>query len=257
MSLAPTARERATDRPGQHFISTHPDFLIYNRTACKVGSLLVRKSVFMSIIEAGHPLAQLLRRRIVILDGAMGTMVQRYRLDEAAFRGARFADWRGKDQKGNNELLLLTRPQVVEEIHRLYLEAGADIVETNTFSATTIGQHDFLFSGHPDGRKDQAFFEQVVTDASLVDLAIEMNVVAARLARQAADGVAQRTGSPRFVAGALGPMPVTASLSPEVSDAGFRAVNFDQLRRSYRQQVEALMDGGVDLSSWSRPFSTH
>ncbi|MBL9139188.1 MAG: methionine synthase [Verrucomicrobiales bacterium] len=210
----------------------------------------------MSTTEVGHPLESLLRQRIVILDGAMGTMVQRYRLDEAAFRGTRFADWKGKDQKGNNELLLLTRPQVIAEIHRHYLEAGADIIETNTFGATTIGQHDFLFTGHPDGRKDQAFFERVVTDSALSDLAIEMNLTAARLAKQAAEEVANRTGRPRFVAGALGPMPVTSSLSPEVSDAGFRAVSFEQLRRSYHQQATALLDGGVDLLLVETIFDT-
>src|SRR5882672_1852144 len=111
--------------------------------------------------ERAQQLQELLRERIVILDGAMGTVIQRYKLDEAAFRGDRFRDWKGKDLKGNNELLQLTRPDVIEEIHRAYFEAGADIVETNTFSATTIGQHDFCFHKHPAGRKDQAFFDEV------------------------------------------------------------------------------------------------
>jgi 5-methyltetrahydrofolate--homocysteine methyltransferase len=201
-------------------------------------------------------LEELLRERIVILDGAMGTVIQRYRLDEAAFRGERFADWRGKDLKGNNELLQLTRPSVIEEIHRDYLEAGADIIETNTFSATTIGQHDFFFGGHPSGRKDQAFFDDVISDPDLRQLARDLNLAAARLARKAANEVGARTGRPRFVAGAIGPMSVTCSLSPDVNDPGFRSVNFDQLRHAYREQVEALLEGGVDLFLVETIFDT-
>src|SRR5881396_2063268 len=174
----------------------------------------------MSAKPDGAALLQdLLRQRIVILDGAMGTVIQRYQLDEAAFRGDRFRDWKGKDLKGNNELLVLTQPQVITEIHEQYFLAGADIVETNTFGATTIGQHDFLFPKHSEGRKDQQFFEEVVRNQTLRELAHDMNVAAARLARRAADDVANRTGSPRFVAGAIGPMPVTASISPDVQDA--------------------------------------
>src|SRR5438105_179618 len=150
-----------------------------------------------------HPLEKLLRERIVILDGAMGTMVQRYKLQEADYRGERFRDWRGKDLKGNNELLLLTKPDVIEEIHAQYLDAGADIIETNTFSATTIGQHDFFFphesSESKSGRKDPDFFERVIEDENLRALAKEMNVVAAQSARRAADRVAAETGRRRFV----------------------------------------------------------
>ncbi len=131
-----------------------------------------------------HPLADLLRQRIVILDGAMGTMVQRYKLSEEQFRGARFAQHPAKHLKGNLELLQLTRPEVIEEIHTHYLEAGADIIETNTFSATTIGQHDFLFAGQPpNGRKDEEFFDQVVGDKELGALVREMNLTAAKIAR--------------------------------------------------------------------------
>jgi len=201
-------------------------------------------------------LTRILGERIAILDGAMGTVIQRYKLDEAAFRGGRFRDWKGKDLKGNNELLVLTRPDIIEEIHRNYLEAGADIIETNTFSATTIGQHDFLFPRHPAGRKDQAFFEEVVQDPTLQSIARELNLAAASLARRAADQVANRTGQPRFVAGALGPQPVSASTVVDVNDAGFRPVNFNQLVQAYREQAEALMDGGVDLLLVETIFDT-
>src|SRR3712207_2641216 len=145
--------------------------------------------------EALHPFEALLRERIVVLDGAMGTMVQRYKLSEAQFRGERFRDWTGKDLKGSNEVLLLTKPDVIEEIHTQYLEAGADVIETNTFSATTLGLHDFLFRGDPkNGRKDPEFFQEVVDDKDLRALAHEMNVVAAQLARHAAERVANETG---------------------------------------------------------------
>ena len=132
--------------------------------------------------EILHPLEELMRERIVVLDGAMGTMVQQYRLTESDYRGARFKDWKGKDLKGSIELLLLTRPDLIDEIHTRYLEAGADIIETNTFSATTIGLHDFLFQGEPEnGRKDPAFFQRVVDDTDFRALAQEINVSAARV----------------------------------------------------------------------------
>ena len=207
--------------------------------------------------EILHPFEALLRERIVVLDGAMGTMVQRYKLSEADFRGARFRDWKGKDVKGSNELLLLTKPDVIEEIHRQYLEAGADLIETNTFSATTIGLHDFLFQEEPpNGRKDPEFFQRVVDDATLRELAHEMNVVAAQLARRAADEVGTTSGRRRFVAGSLGPMPVTASLSPDVNDPSFRAVTFDQIRQSYGDEVRGLLEGGVDLLLVETIFDT-
>src|SRR5213083_1111306 len=141
----------------------------------------------------------------------MGTMVQRHKLSEEQYRGTRFATHPAKHLKGNLELLQLTHPEVIEEIHIQYLEAGADIIETNTFGATTIGQHDFFFLGHKDGvRKDQGYFDEVIADPLLVELAREMNLVAARLARQAVEKVAAATGHRGFVAGAVGPMPVTA-----------------------------------------------
>jgi 5-methyltetrahydrofolate--homocysteine methyltransferase len=203
-----------------------------------------------------HPLERLLHERIVLLDGAMGTMFQRYRLNEAAFRGERFADWDGKDLKGDNELLQLTQPAIVEEVHRGYLEAGAYIIETNTFTATTIAQHDFLFRDHPAGRKDPEFFEKVITDPFLREVVTDMNLAAARIARRVADAVTDQTGRPRFVAGAIGPTSVSASLSPDVGDPGFRSARFDQLQRAYREQARALIEGGVDLLIVETSFDT-
>jgi 5-methyltetrahydrofolate--homocysteine methyltransferase len=204
-----------------------------------------------------HPLEALLRERIVVLDGAMGTMIQQYRLPEAEYRGKRFSDWKGKDLKGSLELLNLTRPQVVEEIHAAYLNAGADIIETNTFSGTTIGLHDFLFQGEPRrGRKDQEFFQGVVDDADLRALVHEINSEAAGIARRAADRVANETGQQRFVGGSMGPLPVAGSISPDVNDPAFRAVSFEQLRQTYFDQAKALLEGGVDLLIVETIFDT-
>jgi len=204
-----------------------------------------------------HPLEALLRQRIVVLDGAMGTMIQRYKLSEQDYRGERFRDWKGKDLKGSLELLQLTQPKVIEEIHTKYLEAGADVIETNTFSATTIGLHDFLFAGEPaTGRKDQQFFQRVLDDVDLRDLTYEINVTAAKLARRAADRVANEAGQRRFVAGSLGPLPVTGSMSPDVNDPAFRAVSFDQLRQNYFNQAKALLEGNVDLLAVETIFDT-
>jgi 5-methyltetrahydrofolate--homocysteine methyltransferase len=177
-------------------------------------------------------LRELLDRRILILDGAMGTMIQRYRLDEEAYRGERFAGF-GHDLKGNNELLSITQPQVIREIHEQYLAAGADIIETNTFGATSIAQADY----------------------HLAHLARELNLASARLAREACDrySSAQR---PRFVAGAIGPQPRTASISPDVNDPGARNVSFDELREAYAEQVLALVDGGVDILLVETVFDT-
>ena len=204
-----------------------------------------------------HPLAALLGKRIVVLDGAMGTTLQQLHLSEADYRGERFRDWKGKDLKGAIELLLLTRPEAIRRVHEEYLRAGADVIETNTFSATTIGLHEFLFAEGPkDGRKDPEFFDKVINDAALRDITREINAMAARLAREAAERVANETGEHRFVAGAIGPLPVTASLSPEVNDPGFRAVTFDQIRQSYRDQIDALLEGGVDLLMVETIFDT-
>jgi 5-methyltetrahydrofolate--homocysteine methyltransferase len=204
-----------------------------------------------------HPLERLMRERIVVLDGAMGTMIQGYKLSEHDYRGERFRNWQGKDLKGSLELLNLTRPDVVEEIHSNYLKAGADIIETNTFSGTTIGLHDFLFQGEPKaGRKDQEFFQRVIDDASLRALVHEMNFQAARIARRAADRVANETGQRRFVGGSMGPLPVAASISPDVNDPAFRAVSFDQLRQTYFDQAKPLLEAGVDLLIIETIFDT-
>jgi 5-methyltetrahydrofolate--homocysteine methyltransferase len=180
----------------------------------------------------GAQLPEIMRERIVVLDGAMGTMIQRYKLSEADYRGARFAE-HTKDVKGNNELLQLTRPEVIREIHEQYLAAGADLIETNTFGATSIAQEDYGL-GH---------------------IAREMNVAAARIARIEADKYSTPE-KPRFVAGALGPTPRTASISPDVNDPGARNTSFDELRAAYREQAEGLLEGGCDLFLVETIFDT-
>ena len=184
----------------------------------------------------------LLEQRILILDGAMGTMIQRFKLSEAQYRGEgysgpgavgdRFADF-PRDVKGNNELLSLTRPDVIRDVHEAYLAAGADLIETNTFGATSIAQEDYAMAG----------------------LAREMNLQSARLARQACDKFST-PGQPRFVAGALGPTPKTASISPDVNDPAARNVTFEQLRAAYYEQVAALVEGGADLLLVETIFDT-
>ena len=180
----------------------------------------------------GARLPQILTERIVILDGAMGTMIQRYKLTEADFRGARFAT-HPKDLKGNNDLLQLTRPDVIREIHEQYLAAGADIVETNTFGATRVAQDDY----------------------GLGAFARELNVAAARLAREACDKYST-PDKPRFVAGALGPTPRTASISPDVNDPAARNVTFDELKAAYYEQASGLLEGGCDLFLVETIFDT-
>ncbi|QGM94307.1 methionine synthase [Methylocystis rosea] len=172
-------------------------------------------------------------RRILILDGAMGTMIQRHKFEEADFRGARFTD-HAKDLRGNNDLLTLTQPDAIKAIHVAYLEAGADIIETNTFSSTTIAQADY----------------------GLEHLAFELNCEGARLARAAADEVAAKTGVRRFVAGSLGPTNRTASISPDVSNPGFRAVTFDELRAAYKEAALGLIEGGADILLVETVFDT-
>lgn len=175
-----------------------------------------------------------LKERILILDGAMGTMIQRYNFQEEDYRGERFKDWK-YPLKGNNDLLSLTQPQAIEEIHRKYLEAGADIIETNTFSGTTIAMADY----------------------HMEDLVYELNFESAKIARKVCDEFTAKTPEkPRFVAGSMGPTNKTASLSPDVNDPGFRAITFDELRIAYKQQAEALLDGGSDILLVETIFDT-
>ena len=174
------------------------------------------------------------KERILILDGAMGTVIQRYKLDEAGYRGARFEDF-SHDLKGNNDLLVLTQPTIISEIHNAYLDAGADIIETNTFNAQAISQSDY----------------------GLEDIAYEMNVAAAKLAREAADAWTKKTpDKPRFVAGAIGPTNRTASISPDVNNPGFRNVSFDALVAAYATQTRGLINGGVDTILIETVFDT-
>jgi 5-methyltetrahydrofolate--homocysteine methyltransferase len=177
-------------------------------------------------------LPAILKQRIAILDGAMGTMIQRFKLSEADYRGERFKDF-PKDVKGNNELLSLTRPDVISDIHEGYLAAGADMIETNTFGATTIAQEDY----------------------KMADLAIEMNRASAALARAACDKFST-PDKPRYAVGALGPTPKTASISPDVNDPGARNVDFETLRKAYYEQTQALVEGGVDVLLVETIFDT-
>ena len=180
----------------------------------------------------GARLPGILAQRIAVLDGAMGTMIQRYKLGEADYRGPRFAD-HPKDLKGNNDMLQLSKPEVILEIHEQYLEAGADIIETNTFGATTVAQDDY----------------------GLGAFAHEMNVAGAKLARQACDKFST-VDKPRFVAGALGPTPKTASISPDVNDPAARNVTFDALKTAYYEQASGLLEGGCDLFLVETIFDT-
>src|SRR3569833_1572488 len=179
------------------------------------------------------PLLNAAHERILVLDGAMGTMIQNLQFDEAAFRGERFKK-NHHNQRDNNDLLILTQPQAIEDIHAAYLRAGADIVATNTFSTTTNAQADY----------------------DLSDIVYEMAREGARLAANAARPVAAEDGKPRFVAGAIGPTNRTASISPDVSNPGYRAVTFDDLRKSYGEQVNGMLDGGVDLLLVETIFDT-
>lgn len=175
-----------------------------------------------------------MEKRILILDGAMGTMIQQYNLTEEDYRGERFKDWE-IPLKGNNDLLSITRPDVIKNIHREYLEAGADIIETNTFSGTTVAMADYAMEG----------------------LVYELNYESAKIAREVCDEfTAENPYKPRFVAGSIGPTNRTASLSPDVSDPSYRAITFEDLRIAYRQQAEALLDGSADILLVETIFDT-
>jgi 5-methyltetrahydrofolate--homocysteine methyltransferase len=177
---------------------------------------------------------QCLKERILIIDGAMGTMIQRHKLEEKDYRGERFKDWHS-DIRGNNDLLSLTQPQIIEAIHREYLEAGADIIETNTFNSQRISMADY----------------------HMEDLSYELNVASARIAKKAAAAyTARNPAKPRFVAGAIGPMSKTLSLSPDVNNPGFRAVSFDEVASAYYEQVSGLVEGGVDILLIETIFDT-
>jgi 5-methyltetrahydrofolate--homocysteine methyltransferase len=188
--------------------------------------------------HSGNGRARLLKsaaaKRILIIDGAMGTMIQRHKLDEAGYRGSRFRDW-GRDVKGNNDLLSLTQPEIIRGIYEQYLAAGADIIETNTFNSQTISMADY----------------------GMEELSYEINVAATRLAREAADLYEQKTPSkPRFVAGAIGPTNRTGSISPDVNNPGFRNVSFDELRVAYKEQTLGLIAGGADIILIETIFDT-
>lgn len=177
---------------------------------------------------------ELLSQKILILDGAMGTMLQQYQFTEEDFRGARFADW-PVSLKGNNDLLSLTQPKAIADVHRKYFLAGADIVETNTFSGTTIAMADY----------------------KMEELVYELNYESARIAKEVAEELTKENPEkPRFVAGAIGPTNKTASMSPDVNDPGFRAISFEELKIAYKQQARGLIDGGVDVLLVETVFDT-
>jgi 5-methyltetrahydrofolate--homocysteine methyltransferase len=196
--------------------------------SAKICKRLLAKIFCMATIN------ELLQQRILIIDGAMGTMIQRHKLTEADFRSDRFAAWH-KDVKGNNDLLSITQPDIIQGIHEQYLEAGADIIETNTFSSTSIAQADY----------------------EMESLAYELNVASAQCAKRAAEKyTALNPAKPRFVAGAIGPLNKTLSLSPDVNNPGFRAVTFDEVAEAYTEQISGLVDGGVDLLLVETIFDT-
>ena len=200
--------------------------------AARAGGFLQSPPMTLPTYTRAQQLPAILEQRIAILDGAMGTMIQRFKLTEAQYRGERFADF-PRDVKGNNELLSLTRPDVIRDIHEGYLAAGADLIETNTFGATSIAQDDYHM-GH---------------------LAYEMNLESAKLARAACDKFST-ADKPRFVAGALGPTPKTASISPDVNDPGARNITFERLRAAYLEQTLALIAGGADVILVETIFDT-
>jgi 5-methyltetrahydrofolate--homocysteine methyltransferase len=201
----------------------------------------------MTPTDPQNPLQKLLQNRIAIIDGAMGTTIRTYGMTEADIRGTRFAESK-KDLLNNGDLFSLTQPKMIGDIHRRFLEAGADIIETNTFGATSISQSEFFVDDPREhgGRKDTAFYQKIIDDKSLNDLAWEINEQSARQCRDWADRIASADGRQRFVAGAIGPLTVSLSNSPDADDSGFRVVTFDQVKDAYALQVRALLAGGVD-----------
>jgi 5-methyltetrahydrofolate--homocysteine methyltransferase len=195
-----------------------------------------------------HPLEKILRNRIAIIDGAMGTTIRTYGMTEADIRGDRFKNSK-KSLLNNGDLFSLTKPEMIGDIHRRFLEAGADIIETNTFGATSITQSEFFVEDPREhgGRKDPEFYQKIIDDSFLGSLASDINEQSARQCREWADRVGSTTSRQRFVAGAIGPLTVSLSNSPDADDPGFRVVTFDQVKTSYAQQVRGLIAGGVDL----------
>jgi 5-methyltetrahydrofolate--homocysteine methyltransferase len=195
-----------------------------------------------------HPLQKILKSRIAIIDGAMGTTIRTYGMKESDIRGERFKDSK-KDLLNDGDLFSLTQPDMIGDIHRRFLEAGADIIETNTFGATSIAQSEFFVDDPREhgGRKDPEFYQKVIDDPFLGSLASEINEKSAQQCREWADRVGSATSRQRFVAGSIGPLTVSLSNSPDADDAGFRVVTFDQVKAAYMQQVRGLIAGGADL----------
>lgn len=195
-----------------------------------------------------HPLEMVLESRIAIIDGAMGTTIRTYGMTEADIRGERFRDAK-KGLLNDGDLFSLTKPEMIGDIHRRFLEAGADIIETNTFGATTIAQSEFFVDDPREhgGRKDPEFYQKIIDDPFIGSIAWDINEQSARQCREWADRVGSATSRQRFVAGALGPLTVSLSNSPDADDPGFRVVTFDQVKTAYAQQARALLAGGADL----------
>ncbi|MEY3395600.1 MAG: hypothetical protein RL346_1836 [Verrucomicrobiota bacterium] len=202
----------------------------------------------MELTQVTENLEKTLCERIMVLDGAMGTTIRTYGLDEMAARGDRFSG-NDKDLLNNGDILSITQPQVIADIHKRFYEAGSDICETNTFSATGIAQSEFFVEDPREtgGRKDPEFFQKILENDFLNELAWEMNVKSSQLARKMADDIGSDTGVKRYVAGAIGPLTVSLSNSPDAEDASFRVVTFDQVLEAYRMQVRGLIEGGCDL----------
>src|SRR6201994_1094228 len=195
-----------------------------------------------------HPLQKIIESRIAVIDGAMGTTIRTYGMKEADIRGERFKN-STKDLLNNGDLFSLTQPDMICDIHRRFLEAGADIIETNTFGATSITQSEFFVDDPREhgGRKDPEFYEKIIKDSFLRNLATEINEQSAKQCREWADRVGNQSGRQRFVAGAMGPLTVSLSNSPDPDDAGFRVVTFDQVKTAHAEEARALIAGGADF----------
>ena len=232
----------------EYNISSYLDTLIFSLGIPSPLGYVAGVNLGQTFSPRAQLLLRALRERIVILDGAMGTTIRSYGLGEAEIRGERFADSK-KDLKNNGDLYSLTQPGTIGDIHRRFLEAGSDIIETNTFSATSIGQSEFFVDDPREqgGRKDPAFYQGVIENKFLNDLAWEINEQSARQCREWADRIANKSGRPRFVAGAIGPLTVSLSNSPDADDAGFRVCTFDQVKTAYTHQIRGLIAGGSDI----------